>query len=145
MQWCGYNDLHVLNQPATLHHISSPKFKMASGPSTAADIRLLLSAKTEFSAYSHASKHDCWSVLSVTTPASKPESRVPMDIVAVIDVSGSMEGEKLDLVKTTLKFVVSQRKCPNNNMLFFVMLRILSVRGLGLISNLLIACVTPIH
>ena len=32
-----------------------------------------------------------------------------MDLVAVIDKSGSMSGIKLDLVKKTLEFVLTQR------------------------------------
>ena len=34
------------------------------------------------------------------------EKRPPLDIVAVIDKSGSMEGEKLFLVKRSLEFLI---------------------------------------
>ena len=41
------------------------------------------------------------------------QSRSPVDIVAVIDHSGSMAGEKLDLVRKTLLFVIDQLKSSN--------------------------------
>jgi Mg-chelatase subunit ChlD len=33
-------------------------------------------------------------------------SRAPIDVVCVVDVSGSMSGEKLDLVKNSLRFIM---------------------------------------
>ena len=38
------------------------------------------------------------------------ERRAPVDIVAVIDVSGSMFGEKLALIKKALAFFLTQSK-----------------------------------
>ena len=72
---------------------------------------IALAAKAELCAYSHTSRHDCWAVANIKAPLYEPESRVPIDVVAVIDVSGSMGGEKLALVKRTLLFVITQRKC----------------------------------
>ena len=81
-------------------------FAMASGGAT----QVSLTAKAEFSSYSPAVRHDCWAVVEIAAPSCKLESRAPVDIVAVIDTSGSMEGGKIDLVKYTLLFVINQRK-----------------------------------
>jgi hypothetical protein len=43
---------------------------------------------------------------SLTAPVYQPERRAALDIVAVIDKSGSMEGQKLKLVKTMLNHMV---------------------------------------
>ena len=44
---------------------------------------------------------------------SERASRAPIDLIAVIDRSGSMRGKKLDLVKETLRFVISQLKADD--------------------------------
>ena len=64
---------------------------------------------TEFSAYPLVEQTG-WGVCTLKAPFYEPESRAPVDIVAVIDKSGSMHGEKLDLVKETLEFVIDQCK-----------------------------------
>ena len=74
---------------------------------------LTLTMKAELCAYTHTSRHDCWVVANIKAPLFEPETRVPIDVVAVIDVSGSMAGEKLELVKKTLLFVIGQRKTYN--------------------------------
>merc|ERR1711904_215839 len=47
-------------------------------------------------------------VLSLKAPETNQGSRAPVDIVAVIDRSGSMQGQKLELVKQSLDFVQRQ-------------------------------------
>eukprot|EP00731_Ephydatia_muelleri_P001021 Em0001g1021a len=71
---------------------------------------LTLTMKAELCAYAHTSRHDCWAVVNVKAPFFEPETRVPIDVVAVIDVSGSMAGVKIELVKKTLLFVIGQLK-----------------------------------
>ena len=64
----------------------------------------------EFAAYPPGARQDGWAVYTLKAPFYEPTTRAPVDIVAVIDKSGSMHGEKLDLVKETLEFVIDQCK-----------------------------------
>lgn len=73
--------------------------------------KLNISWAPEFSAYPLV-EQPAWSVCTIKAPFYEPSSRAPVDIVAVIDKSGSMHGEKLDLVKETLEFVIDQ--CKHN-------------------------------
>ncbi len=70
--------------------------------------RVALTAAAEFACYAPGSEQPCWAVTSLKAPFYEPTSRAPVDIVAVIDKSGSMRGQKLDLVKKTLEFVIEQ-------------------------------------
>ena len=67
-----------------------------------------LTAKTEHHCYSPSSKQECWAITSLKAPRYEPTSRASVDIVAVIDKSGSMRGEKIALVRKTLEFVIDQ-------------------------------------
>ena len=78
---------------------------MASPP----DNRIALSWETEFAAYKPERECAAWSVATFKAPFYEPTSRAPIDVCAVIDKSGSMAGEKLNLVKETLEFVIDQR------------------------------------
>ncbi len=69
-----------------------------------------LSATTEYACYSPASQHQCWAVVTSKAPFYEASSRASVDIVAVIDRSGSMTGHKLLMVKNTLLFVIDQCK-----------------------------------
>ena len=52
----------------------------------------------------------CWVNINLSAPVYEEDenARAAADIIAVIDRSGSMGGGKLDLVKKTVHFVVSQ-------------------------------------
>jgi len=69
-----------------------------------------VSCSAEYEDYTYTDTHDIWTLVSLTAPhhEEEKEEKVPIDIVAVIDRSGSMQGGKLELVKKTLEFVVSQ-------------------------------------
>lgn len=70
-----------------------------------------LTTSIQFAAYDHTeSTADCIAMATVRAPLYEPQSRSAVDIVAVIDRSGSMSGIKLDLVRKTLLFVIDQCK-----------------------------------
>lgn len=70
--------------------------------------RIALTSTAELACYPPDSEQLCWAITSLKAPFYEPTSRAPVDIVAVIDKSGSMSGQKLDLVKKTLHFVIEQ-------------------------------------
>ena len=72
--------------------------------------RIALSATSEYACYPLATQQVCWATTSLKAPFYEPAVRAPVDVVAVIDKSGSMRGGKLELVKKTLLFVIDQRK-----------------------------------
>jgi Mg-chelatase subunit ChlD len=67
---------------------------------------LALSSTVEFEQvpFSHAGEFTAMATISA--PFYQPEKRAAVDVVAVIDKSGSMEGEKLTLVKSMLSHMV---------------------------------------
>ena len=70
---------------------------------------ITLTTCTQYAAYDHAkATTDCIAMASVRAPVYETQIRCPVDIVAVIDHSGSMAGEKLNLVKKTLLFIIDQ-------------------------------------
>lgn len=73
-----------------------------------------VSCSTEYPDYVYNEKHDIWALVTLTAPCYEEENaddkRAPMDIVAVIDKSGSMSGAKIKLVKKTLEFILTQLK-----------------------------------
>ncbi len=79
-----------------------------AAPPTPGATKVVLSASAEFACYSERSEQLCWAVTNLKAPYYEPTSRAPVDIVAVIDKSGSMGGQKIQLVKKTLLFVVDQ-------------------------------------
>jgi len=78
------------------------------------DPKVAVSSTSEFEAIGFTERKEDFFVLgTVSAPAHEPEersSRAPIDLVAVIDRSGSMAGQKLNLVKETLKFMLQQLK-----------------------------------
>ena len=67
---------------------------------------MAISCTAEYEAYPPHQEVVCWATVTLKAPY---RPRVPVDIVAVIDKSGSMnQGKKLDLVKKTLHIMVDQ-------------------------------------
>jgi Mg-chelatase subunit ChlD len=74
------------------------------------DIRVALNATAEYASYGVQPEQSCWAITSLKAPFYEPTSRAPVDIVAVVDKSGSMSGDKIKLVRETLLFVIEQCK-----------------------------------
>ena len=70
--------------------------------------QVALLCNAEYATYPRGSNQVCWATASLKAPFYEAAARAPVDIVAVIDKSGSMGGATLDLVKKTLLFVVDQ-------------------------------------
>ena len=70
----------------------------------------------EFQAYTHSENHVGDSLVTVKQSAieyqngKKGQSRMPVNIVAVLDKSGSMRGRKIEMVRQTLGFIIDERK-----------------------------------
>nr|XP_011460447.1 PREDICTED: uncharacterized protein LOC105350353 [Fragaria vesca subsp. vesca] len=85
--------------------LSSAALSQSSGPHN-----VTIKTYTETSAIPAADSRPQYPVLvSICAPPLQDpdsEARTPIDLVTVLDVSGSMNGQKLDLVKQAVKFVI---------------------------------------
>merc|ERR1719160_1137296 len=80
-------------------------------PEVAADSALSVSTRVEYSALPRGSVQDIFGLVSVEAAKKSVEDelpRQPMDIVCVLDVSGSMNGTKIRLVQDAMRFVIEQ-------------------------------------
>jgi Mg-chelatase subunit ChlD len=69
---------------------------------------LSLSVTPEVSAVIHNQNKGFCFMATIQAPEFLSEKRAPIDLVLVIDVSGSMSGSKIYLAKDTVNFVISQ-------------------------------------
>jgi len=71
-----------------------------------------LTCSTEYKDYVYNEKHEIWSLVTLKAPCmvddEKDEQRPPIDVVLVIDKSGSMAGKKIALIKKSLEFFLTQ-------------------------------------
>ena len=74
------------------------------------ETKIKLVATNEYQEYEPEREVSCWVDIKLEAPVFEEDEtkRAAVDLIAVIDRSGSMGGGKLDLVKKTLHFVVSQ-------------------------------------
>jgi hypothetical protein len=72
--------------------------------------KIALNGQAEQETYPYDREVACWSMVSLQAPAFEPTERSNIDVVTVVDKSGSMSGEKIGLVRETLHFVVDQLK-----------------------------------
>jgi len=78
--------------------------------------KVKLSATVEYASVGFNETKELLVLGTIHAPAYEPDersSRAPIDLVAVIDRSGSMSGEKLELVIETLKFMLQQLKAED--------------------------------
>lgn len=68
---------------------------------------LVLKAQCEFPSLGRNTSWDKFAVL-VDAKAPADVARAPLDLVTVLDVSGSMQGQKLELLKHAMCFVIDQ-------------------------------------
>ena len=99
--------MHILFKPRELYCVAMAEAQVQA-VSVTEGARISLSAVPEYASYQSTSQQVCWGVASLKAPFYEPTARAPVDIVTVIDKSGSMHGGKLDLVKKTLLFVIDQ-------------------------------------
>ena len=87
------------------------------------DKEISASCESEFKQYPYNKAEDIWALVTLSAPCHEDDkSRAPIDLVAVIDKSGSMSGLKLHLVKTTLEFMLKQ--CKYCIILYFIIMKI---------------------
>ena len=73
-------------------------------------LEVQVSCQAEYPNYPYNEEHSCLSVINLTVPSfpKEDDNRAPVDVVAVIDKSGSMADKELLLVKKTLEFLLKQ-------------------------------------
>lgn len=73
---------------------------------------LSLSGTSEYDIYSQSSQATHIAV-TVKAPAYEPKEHTPIDLVISLDVSGSMQGEKLNLAKKAILFVIQNLRAAD--------------------------------
>lgn len=72
---------------------------------------LSLEVNSEISHLKHSVSHEILSLITIKAPSCETETtRLPIDLVAVLDQSGSMDGDKLRMVRNSMNFAISQLK-----------------------------------
>jgi len=69
---------------------------------------LTLAASSELASLGAHTEHTLSTLLSLKAPEAEPSARQPLELVAVVDRSGSMSGAKMKAMKEALTFLVSQ-------------------------------------
>eukprot|EP01097_Dermamoeba_algensis_P000493 TRINITY_DN1170_c0_g1_i1.p1 TRINITY_DN1170_c0_g1~~TRINITY_DN1170_c0_g1_i1.p1 ORF type:complete len:525 (-),score=148.31 TRINITY_DN1170_c0_g1_i1:49-1623(-) len=112
----GYGGIQV-QSPVSFPELASEEkvVKVAqqhAAPTTtgSAEASLNLKATVEYDAHPLKGNSELFSILSLIAPEKvvKSASRAPLDLVVVVDTSGSMQGEKIQLVQETLHFLCKQ-------------------------------------
>ncbi|XBJ04493.1 hypothetical protein VPH35_023423 [Triticum aestivum] len=87
--------------------LEHPAAAAAQAQAPAVDGGLVLKTQCEFPALGRGASRDKFAVL-VHVRAPADVARAPLDLVTVLDVSGSMDGQKMELLKQAMGFVVDQ-------------------------------------
>jgi len=72
------------------------------------ELQLKMHTTTEFESISLNAGQEFFVMGTIETPKFELKARAPIEVVAVVDVSGSMSGENLSLVRSTLQFLSHQ-------------------------------------
>lgn len=95
------------NHPEPLHFSDDDCLPPTSADPTSGPRGLTLKTFTEFPAVAASESPATFSVLvSIHAPPLHVDARAPIDLVAVLDVSSSMVGAKLSLLKRAVRFVI---------------------------------------
>lgn len=95
------------NHPEPLHFSDDDCLPPTSADPTSGPRGLTLKTFTEFPAVAASESPATFSVLvSIRAPPLRVDARAPIDLVAVLDVSSSMVGAKLSLLKRAVRFVI---------------------------------------
>ncbi|KAL3530549.1 hypothetical protein ACH5RR_009871 [Cinchona calisaya] len=97
----SFNDLIPDNSTGAVHLKVYPEVAAVSKLACHSNFTILIQLKAP---HATASKH--FGVDQSGSPTISQQSRVPVDLVTVLDVSGSMAGTKLALVKRAMGFVI---------------------------------------
>lgn len=85
---------------------------------TAAIVAREVNLNLELEAHKNLDNNSAGGLVKISSPTtlatSSNENRLGIDIVVVVDVSGSMAGEKIMLVKDSLKYLISQQLLPQD-------------------------------
>jgi len=105
----GFNDDDPLDvETATAGTQAEPE------PDTSVDGPLSVTTRIEYSALPSGKTQDVFGLVTVQAgsvpepPAGQEAERQPMDIVCVLDVSGSMQGDKIRQVQDATRFIIEQ-------------------------------------
>ena len=69
---------------------------------------VLLTMSAEAPSLTHKEAAASLALVSIIAPEAPDSARQPLEVVVVADRSGSMAGEKMNKMKTTLKFLVEK-------------------------------------
>jgi len=71
------------------------------------EVKLTVKSTSEFDQLCYSQEFKQYLFMSsIQAPYFRADNRAPIDLVCVVDESGSMSGERIDLVKQTLEFIV---------------------------------------
>lgn len=89
------------------HTIEGPDNDDDSKQAPKTDVTLSIRGVPEYDQYPYAMPCDkFYFMASIKAPYFRSEKRAPIDLVAVVDESGSMQGERIKLVKETVQFII---------------------------------------
>ena len=97
------------NGAAAPNTVAAPNALGAAAPNHTASPMCTLGCEAELTAYAAADEASLLALASLQAPAAPVDaSRAPLELVAVMDRSGSMSGQKMTLMKQTLSLLIER-------------------------------------